>query len=74
MKTKSPMMQDAIEAGNGTLHGAIDYWQKRATDAELELEAFKCADETTRKLADNYLEITCKTQDSDKCPLCGNTK
>jgi hypothetical protein len=26
-----PTMDDAIAAGNGTLHGAIDYWQERAS-------------------------------------------
>jgi hypothetical protein len=25
-----PTMQDAIDAGNGTLHGAIDFWQAEA--------------------------------------------
>lgn len=25
-----PTMQDAIDAGNGTLHGAIDHWQTQA--------------------------------------------
>jgi hypothetical protein len=28
---------DAIRAGDGTLHGAIDYWQRRSGNAELEL-------------------------------------
>ncbi len=27
-------MEEAIAAGDGTLHGAIDYWQKRALKAE----------------------------------------
>lgn len=27
-------MDDAIAAGDGTLHGAIDYWQQRALKAE----------------------------------------
>ena len=63
--TKGPTMKDAIESGNGTLHGAIDYWQKRALDAEAELEAFQSADETTRKLADNYMALTCQTKDRD---------
>ena len=30
---------DAIAAGDGTLHGAIDYWQKRAEEAEAIREA-----------------------------------
>ena len=34
LQTTVPTMDDAIAAGNGTLHGAIDYWQKRALDAE----------------------------------------
>lgn len=32
-------MEDAIEAGDGTLHGAVDYWQERALRAEAELAA-----------------------------------
>lgn len=27
-----PTMSDAIAAGDGTLHGAIDYWQQRASE------------------------------------------
>jgi len=68
---KNVTMQDAIDAGNGTLHGAIDYWQKRALNAEIELEAFQCADETTRKLANNYIELTCT--ESNTCTKCGKT-
>lgn len=30
---ESPTMDDAIAAGDGTLHGAIDYWQNLATEA-----------------------------------------
>lgn len=30
----APTLDDAIAAGDGTLHGAIDYWQKRALKAE----------------------------------------
>lgn len=29
-----PTMADALAAGDGTLHGAIDYWQQRAQAAE----------------------------------------
>ena len=29
-----PTMDDAIAAGDGTLHGAIDHWMNRALDAE----------------------------------------
>lgn len=32
-----PELADAIAAGNGTLHGAIDYWQDRALAAEAKL-------------------------------------
>lgn len=31
-------MADALAAGDGTLHGAIDHWQRRATEAEALLE------------------------------------
>jgi hypothetical protein len=34
-------MDDAIAAGNGTLHGAIDYWQARAEKAEAERDALR---------------------------------
>ncbi len=30
----APTMDDAIAAGDGTLHGAIDHWQQRALSAE----------------------------------------
>ena len=30
----APTMDDAIAAGDGTLHGAIDHWMNRALDAE----------------------------------------
>lgn len=32
-------MADAVAAGDGTLHGAIDYWQKRALKAEAQCAA-----------------------------------
>ena len=32
-----PTMADALAAGDGTLHGAIDYWQQRALAAEAQL-------------------------------------
>lgn len=32
---------EAIEAGDGTLHGAIDYWQKRAAEAEARFDALR---------------------------------
>lgn len=32
-------MDDALAAGDGTLHGAIDHWQERALRAEAELAA-----------------------------------
>jgi hypothetical protein len=33
----APTMEDALAAGDGTLHGAIDYWQGRALKAEAAL-------------------------------------
>ena len=36
-------MADAIAAGNGTLHGAIDYWQERALNAERQAAELKDA-------------------------------
>ena len=32
-------LDDAIAAGDGTLHGAIDHWQERALKAEAERDA-----------------------------------
>lgn len=36
---KPVTMDDALAAGDGTLHGAIDHWQERALRAEAELAA-----------------------------------
>lgn len=36
-----PTMSDALAAGDGTLHGAIDYWQERALKAEEALKKEK---------------------------------
>lgn len=41
----------AIAAGDGTLHGAIDYWQDRAERAEAERDAARSALENCRLLA-----------------------
>lgn len=41
----SPTMEDAVAAGDGTLHGAIDYWQGRALAAEAANPATPVADE-----------------------------
>jgi hypothetical protein len=56
-----PTMADAIAAGDGTLHGAIDYWQGRALAAE----AARDVDETNKVLADNYLRATAHHQGAD---------
>lgn len=40
-------MAEAIAAGDGTLHGAIDYWQERAIKAEAALSAKPAADGVT---------------------------
>jgi len=48
------LMADALAVGDGTLHGAIDYWQNRALSAE----AARDVDETNKVLADNYLTLT----------------
>ena len=34
-------MVEAIEAGDGTLHGAIDYWQLEAARLRAEVEALR---------------------------------
>lgn len=40
LTARSPAtMEDATEAGDGTLHGAVDHWQERALRAEAELAA-----------------------------------
>jgi hypothetical protein len=36
-------LDDAIAAGDGTLHGAIDHWQERALKAEAERDAARDA-------------------------------
>lgn len=36
-------LDDAIAAGDGTLHGAIDHWQERALKAEAERDAARAA-------------------------------
>lgn len=36
-----PTLADAIAAGDGTLHGAIDYWHSRAIRAEAERERLR---------------------------------
>ena len=41
--SKEITMQDAVDAGNGTLHSAIDYWQERALKAEDEVSRQKVA-------------------------------
>ena len=38
-----PTMRDAIDAGDGTLHGTIEHLQARALRAERELAAYKQA-------------------------------
>ena len=35
-----PTMSDAIAAGDGTLHGAIDYWQQRASEDGRRIDAW----------------------------------
>ncbi|MBA0225158.1 hypothetical protein D7U89_06585 [Stenotrophomonas maltophilia] len=45
-------MDDALAAGDGTLHGAIDHWQERALRAEAELAA--------RQPVDSCTESECK--------------
>ncbi|MBA0362409.1 hypothetical protein D7V18_12250 [Stenotrophomonas maltophilia] len=40
-------MDDALAAGDGTLHGAIDHWQERALRAEAELAARQPVGEIT---------------------------
>lgn len=48
-------MDEAIAAGNGTLHGAIDYWQSRAINSEAECDALKADAE---RLMTIYLGVT----------------
>src|ERR1043165_1008987 len=56
-----PAMDDAIAAGDGTLHGAIDYWRNRALAAE----AARDVDETNKVLADNYIELTAASKGAE---------
>jgi len=69
-----PTMADGIGAGDGTLHGAIDYWQKRALAAEdrlrFELSELKGVHATNNILANRYLEMTCGGQQApQRVPL-----
>jgi hypothetical protein len=59
--SKVPTMEDALAAGDGTLHGAIDYWQNRALAAE----AARDVDETNKVLADNYLKLTAASKGAE---------
>lgn len=45
-----PTLADAIAAGDGTLHGAIDYWHSRAIRAEAERDALQADAERYRWL------------------------
>lgn len=45
-----PTLADAIAAGDGTLHGAIDYWHSRAIRAEAERDALRADAERYRWL------------------------
>ena len=61
-------MDDAIAAGDGTLHGAIDHWQRRALDAERVLlsrslvleEAAKACEERERRANREDVRATCR--------------
>lgn len=63
-----PTMDDAIAAGDGTLHGAIDHWQRRALDAERVLlsrglvleEAAKACEERERRANREDVRATCR--------------
>jgi len=59
--SKVPTMEDALAAGDGTLHGAIDYWQNRALAAE----AARDVDDTNKVLADNYIELTAASKGAE---------
>lgn len=54
-------MDDAIAAGDGTLHGAIDYWQDRARKAEEELDAARADLAAARALLFDLRNATCIT-------------
>lgn len=45
-----PTLADAIAAGDGTLHGAIDYWHSRAIRAEAERDALRADAERYRHI------------------------
>ena len=63
-----PTMDDAIAAGDGTLHGAIDHWRRRALDAERVLlsrslvleEAAKACEERERRAIREAVRATCR--------------
>lgn len=56
----SPTMDDALAVGDGTLHSAVDYWQKRALAAE----GVRDVNETNNVLANNYIELCAKLEEA----------
>lgn len=53
-------LDDAIAAGDGTLHGAIDHWQNRALKAEADLAAAQPVLESTQ-------DLLCQAMDVCRC-------
>ena len=60
-------MQEAIDAGDGTLHGAIEYWHKEALHLRAELAACREDAERYRWLRDDCggFEITVREENED---------
>jgi len=54
--TQGPTMNDAIAAGDGTLHGAIDHWQTRALEAERKLST--SAEPSDEELAQIWRQVS----------------
>jgi hypothetical protein len=61
-----PTMDDAIAAGDGTLHGAIDHWQARALKAESALAAHHTAqaEATQQEISFKYAEAFSRGHDA----------
>lgn len=65
-------MDDALAAGDGTLHGSIDHWQERALRAEAELAARQPVGEPVAYLdlgAGGYMDVGTDLSDDELAAL-----
>lgn len=65
-----PTMEDAIAACDGTLHGSIDHWQRRALNAEQLLLARDLVLEEAAKACDSREQRSNREDVRATCRLC----